>query len=106
MTPDDVRAYLCVQGLKNRCLVDAGFFIFVYQLFVASILYISVVFFVCFPCSISGRRRFIWVKAFSEKPVWTNGDLNLKNGNDENFFWKELDGGTSCRSLLRDGCMR
>ena len=58
------------------------------------------------PCSISGRRGFIWVKAFSEKPVWTNGDLNLKNGNDENFFWKELDGGTSCRSLLRDGCMR
>lgn len=26
MTPDDVRAYLCVQGLKNRYLVDAGFF--------------------------------------------------------------------------------
>ena len=30
MTPDDVRAYLCVQGLKNRYLVDAGFFLYLY----------------------------------------------------------------------------
>lgn len=34
MTPDDVRACLCVQGLKNRCRVDAGsFFVSVYQMF-------------------------------------------------------------------------
>ena len=38
MTPDDVRACPCVQGLKNRCRVDAGsFFVSVYQLFMLSI---------------------------------------------------------------------
>ena len=38
MTPDDVRACLCVQGLKNRCQFDVGsFFVSVYQLFMLSI---------------------------------------------------------------------
>lgn len=50
----------------------------VYQMFVAFVLYISAVFLIYFPCSISGLRGFIWVKAFSEKTGLDKWRFELK----------------------------